>query len=272
MSAGSHAFGSRFAWTLLLSLVALLGGWAIYELGRGRTTRDRSEAAPDSARSLDPAAAFAHGAELVRSGRATDALPFLHRAVTLAPNRGLYQGVYGTALNNASFEQRAHRGLPGPRVRSSWERTRMALESLTLLARAESLAASPEDRERIVRRRAILLANWGFTHDAMGELSTGGTRATRTLPASRRSASPTPRRRRVRRSSTAFRDLQINYSITSTRPSSSSRRPRPPRASRSNRPPAILAYRSPLRALPRGAVSDRSATPPCGPRDRRRSA
>ena len=91
-----------------------------------------------------------------------------------APDRWDYAGIYGTVLNNASFEQTSRRGLPGLRVRSSWERTRMALGSLAALARAESLAATPADRERIARRRAVLFGNWGFTRDASNALRGGG--------------------------------------------------------------------------------------------------
>jgi hypothetical protein len=131
---------------------------------------DRRAAAADSVGALDPATAYQRGVEFSKAGRVTDALPYLRRAALAPPARWEYQAVYATALSNASLEQAGHRGFGGPRTRSSWERTRLALQSLAYLARAESLATEPMDRDRIARRRAVLLSNWGFTREAQSEL------------------------------------------------------------------------------------------------------
>jgi hypothetical protein len=160
----------RTGWPWLVVLVALLVAWASDQVIRSNVTAHPPSPA-DSVGTLDPATAYARGIERSRAGHITDALPYLRRAAVASPARWEYLAVYGTALSNASLDPSAHRGFGGPRARSSWERTRLSLESLAYLARAESLATQDADRERIARRRAVLLANWGFTRDAEYQLA-----------------------------------------------------------------------------------------------------
>jgi hypothetical protein len=156
-------------WLGLALVVAIAAAWLVQRRLPSGGAAGSVPPLPGPVRALSPEAAYQQASALIRSDP-EDALPYLRRAAD-DPSLGLLVHLaYATAHGNLAYRTIARRGLPGPEVRTSWERMRLMRAALDELARAAALAETPAQQAEVHANRARVDLAWGLPWDALEEI------------------------------------------------------------------------------------------------------
>lgn len=148
--------------------------------------RPHSASVPGAAEiPADPKAAYERAVKLTLGGRPEEAIPYYRGVIAARPGVWQVRADYASALMNSAGESRVHRGVAGPRMRSSFERVERMKAAFAEADRAEALANTPRGHAYVMALRGQALANWGLAWNAILEYG-HATEQDSTLAAARR--------------------------------------------------------------------------------------